>query len=212
MDKPSRRNVLMAGGTLGALGALGVASPAQARPAWTWSPEGSVAGRGQGADPRWVWDPEADDLVASLLDRGDVPRVNELLRTWTRLSNSGLAVHRAHHRALRAYLRGESAGPVMDQALTIAAESKAGRPDYPGPPTRLLSRIVAGDREAFTAELVNTLEEFRDHYSVAFRKDDADGLVNIDVLALVCHAHRELGWEVLVTSPYLPTAIIETAR
>ena len=36
------------------------------------------------ADPRWVWDPEADPLVASLLDRGDVPRVNELLRTWTK--------------------------------------------------------------------------------------------------------------------------------
>ncbi|WP_309239906.1 hypothetical protein [Actinomadura sp. J1-007] len=44
MEKPSRRNVLMAGGTLGALGALGVASPAQA---WTWSPKGSVAGAGR---------------------------------------------------------------------------------------------------------------------------------------------------------------------
>ncbi|MEV3927197.1 oxygenase MpaB family protein [Actinomadura coerulea] len=84
MDRPSRRNVLMTGGALGALGALGVASPAQASPRWTWSPEGSVAGAGGGADPRWVWDPEADALVASLIDRGDVPRVNELLRTWTK--------------------------------------------------------------------------------------------------------------------------------
>ncbi|KAB2352359.1 oxygenase MpaB family protein [Actinomadura rudentiformis] len=81
MEKPSRRNVLMAGGTLGALGALSTASPAQA---WTWSPTGSVAGAGVGADPRWVWDAEADPLVASLLDRGDVPKVNELLRTWTK--------------------------------------------------------------------------------------------------------------------------------
>lgn len=79
MEKPSRRNVLMAGGALGALGALGVASPAQA---WTWSPKGSVAGAGEGADPRWVWDEEADPLIASLLDRGDVPKVNKLLRTW----------------------------------------------------------------------------------------------------------------------------------
>jgi hypothetical protein len=82
MENPSRRNVLMAGGTLGALGALSVATPAQAL--WTWSPKGSVAGAGAGADPRWVWDEEADPLVASLLDRGDVPKVNELLRTWTK--------------------------------------------------------------------------------------------------------------------------------
>ncbi|MGC7094988.1 oxygenase MpaB family protein [Amycolatopsis lurida] len=82
MDEFSRRNVLKAGGALGALGALGVVSPAQA--AWTWAPTGSVAGAGAGADPRWVWDPEADELVASLLDRGDVPMVNQLLRTWTR--------------------------------------------------------------------------------------------------------------------------------
>ncbi|MFE0027158.1 oxygenase MpaB family protein [Amycolatopsis sp. NPDC059021] len=83
MDSLSRRNVLKAGGALGALGALTAATPAWAS-TWTWSPRGSVAGAGAGADPRWVWDPEADPLVASLLDRGDVPRVNALLRTWTR--------------------------------------------------------------------------------------------------------------------------------
>jgi hypothetical protein len=83
MEKHSRRNMLKAGGALGALGALTVATPAQAVP-WTWSAKGSVAGTGAGVDPRWVWDPQADPLVASLLDRGDVPRVNELLRTWKR--------------------------------------------------------------------------------------------------------------------------------
>ncbi|TCO54221.1 oxygenase MpaB family protein [Actinocrispum wychmicini] len=81
MDKLSRRNVLMAGGALAATGALSFAAPAQA---WTWSAKGSVAGTGAGTDPRWVWDEQADPLVASLLDRGDVPRVNELLRTWTK--------------------------------------------------------------------------------------------------------------------------------
>ncbi|ALG08537.1 oxygenase MpaB family protein [Kibdelosporangium phytohabitans] len=80
MDGLSRRNVLLAGGgALGAFGALGVAGPA-----WAWSASGSVAGSGAGADPRWVWDEEADPLVASLLERGDVPKVNKLLRTWTR--------------------------------------------------------------------------------------------------------------------------------
>jgi hypothetical protein len=71
--------MLKAGGALGAIGALSAAAPARA---WTWSPQGSVAGQGLGVDPRWVWDPEADQLVASLIDRGDVPAVNALLRTW----------------------------------------------------------------------------------------------------------------------------------
>ncbi|HEX4816837.1 MAG TPA: oxygenase MpaB family protein [Nonomuraea sp.] len=82
MGELSRRNVLKASGALGALGALAVATPAAARTPWTWSAKGSVAGSGAGLDPRWVWDEQADPLVASLLDRGDVPRVNELLRTW----------------------------------------------------------------------------------------------------------------------------------
>ena len=29
-----------------------------------------------------MWDPEADALLASVIDRGDVPTVNALLRTW----------------------------------------------------------------------------------------------------------------------------------
>ncbi|MEV0135307.1 oxygenase MpaB family protein [Dactylosporangium sp. NPDC050688] len=79
MDRLSRRNVLVAGGALGAIGALGVPAPA-----WSWSPSGSIAGAGAGVDPRWVWDEEADPLVAALIERGDVPRVNDLLRTWTK--------------------------------------------------------------------------------------------------------------------------------
>ncbi|KAA9155653.1 DUF2236 domain-containing protein [Amycolatopsis acidicola] len=84
MDKITRRNALKAGGALGVLGAVSVAAPAQAQTLWTWSAKGSVAGAGEGADPRWVWDPEADPLLASVIDRGDVPAVNELLRTWTK--------------------------------------------------------------------------------------------------------------------------------
>lgn len=83
MDRFTRRDALKAGGVLGAFGALAIATPARAQP-WTWSPQGSVAGSGAGVDPLGVWDPEADELVASLLDRGAVPAVNDLLRTWTR--------------------------------------------------------------------------------------------------------------------------------
>ncbi|MFI6458393.1 oxygenase MpaB family protein [Streptosporangium amethystogenes] len=83
MAELSRRKMLISGGALGALGALGMAFPARATP-WTWAPGGSIAGAGAGADPRWIWDEEADPLVASLLDRGAVPEVNRLLWNWTR--------------------------------------------------------------------------------------------------------------------------------
>ncbi|MFC3962176.1 oxygenase MpaB family protein [Nocardia jiangsuensis] len=85
MDGFSRRNALKVGGALGAVGALATVAPARAVP-WTWSPDGSVAGGGEGADPMTVWDPESDQLVASLIDRGEVPAINALLRTWTRNS------------------------------------------------------------------------------------------------------------------------------
>lgn len=85
MAELSRRRMLLSGGALGALGVLGMAVPAQARTVpWTWSPSGSVAGAGAGADPRWVWDEEADPLVAALFERGEVPLVNQLLWDWNR--------------------------------------------------------------------------------------------------------------------------------
>lgn len=81
MAELTRRNVLRAGGVLGTVGALTVTTPGQA---WAWAPSGSVAGRGAGADPRWQWDEVADQLIADVIDRGDVPLVNSLLRTWTK--------------------------------------------------------------------------------------------------------------------------------
>ncbi|HET9139483.1 oxygenase MpaB family protein [Actinophytocola sp.] len=86
MAELSRRKMLMSGGSLGALGVLGMASPAQARPLleWTWPSSGSVVGSGPGANPRWVWDEEADPVVAGLFERGEVPLVNRLLWNWNR--------------------------------------------------------------------------------------------------------------------------------
>ena len=84
MEGPSRRTLLSASGALGAFGALSLASPARARTLWTWAPSGSVAGEGAGIDPEWVWDEEADPVLASVIERGDVPSVNEALRRWTR--------------------------------------------------------------------------------------------------------------------------------
>ncbi len=83
MDSFNRRNALKAGGVLGAAGAAALVAPATP---WTWSPAGSVPGVGSGADPKYVWDVEADPVVAGLLDRGEVPKVNELLKHWTKNS------------------------------------------------------------------------------------------------------------------------------
>ena len=79
MSQVTRRSLLFSGGA--ALGTLAVGSPG-----WTWPASASVAGSGAGADPRWVWDDEADPLVSALIERGDVPAVNALLRTWTKNS------------------------------------------------------------------------------------------------------------------------------
>ncbi|GAA2364923.1 MULTISPECIES: oxygenase MpaB family protein [Gordonia] len=79
MHDMNRRTVLKAGATLGAAGAL--ATAAQATP-WTWSPARSVPGSGAGVDPHHVWDPDCDRLVASLAERGEIPRVNKLLKGW----------------------------------------------------------------------------------------------------------------------------------
>lgn len=77
----TRRGLVLGGTALGAVGALGIVAPVRA---WSWSPSGSVIGTGDGRDPATVWDDPADRLVASLFERGEVDRVNELLAGWTR--------------------------------------------------------------------------------------------------------------------------------
>ncbi len=104
MEELSRRKMLIMGG--GALAALGVTTPAAAQAS---------------ADPRWVWDTTADPLLAAVLDRGQVPQVNELLRTWRRNDQSLPAGLPAD---LRAFLEGARGLPSWaDQAkLNQAAE------------------------------------------------------------------------------------------
>lgn len=72
MSDLSRRNVL----TLGV--ALGLVSVAGAAPAWATPAGGTAAG----IDPWWVWDDEVDRLLAGLLDSGQVPAVNNAMRSW----------------------------------------------------------------------------------------------------------------------------------
>lgn len=79
MEDVTRRTILKSGAALGAAGAIAAVAPATP---WTWSPANSVPGAGTGADPRGVWDPECDDLVADLSRRGEIPKVNKLLKHW----------------------------------------------------------------------------------------------------------------------------------
>ncbi|WP_165978042.1 immunity 49 family protein [Actinomadura darangshiensis] len=119
-----------------------------------------------------------------------------------------LPVHHTYHVALRSYLRGEPARPATDRAIAAVEDTRTTHPHHLGPFAVLLSQLVAGDREGFVAALVDALEEFRDHYSVGDRQEDPYRQVHIGALALTCHAHRELGWEIPVISPYLPAAIV----
>lgn len=81
----NRRDALKAGGVaLGGLGALAMTNASARAEPWSWSPQGSVAGQGAGADPRTVWDPEADAVIANVLERHNVNRINAELRTWVR--------------------------------------------------------------------------------------------------------------------------------
>ncbi|MCZ4534549.1 oxygenase MpaB family protein [Gordonia terrae] len=83
MEDLNRRNLIRAGGVVGAAGA--VAALSQTTP-WTWSPANSVPGRGRGEDPRQLGDDEADPVIAKVIDSGQVRNVNRLLRTWHRNS------------------------------------------------------------------------------------------------------------------------------
>ncbi|EFL12965.1 predicted protein [Streptomyces sp. C] len=81
----------------------------------------------------------------------------------------------------------------------------------PAPPAVLLSQLVDGDEESFNLALADALEAHRDHFRVADRADGPDAAVSLDVLALACHARRR-GWDVRVSSPYLPGRLLKAAE
>lgn len=70
----SRRGFLGAGAALGAGMVL---------PSWSWAAAPSMAGLGGSTPPWLVWDDEADRIIAGVIERGEVPAVNALLRGWT---------------------------------------------------------------------------------------------------------------------------------
>ncbi|MFB7361665.1 Imm49 family immunity protein [Streptomyces hydrogenans] len=111
--------------------------------------------------------------------------------------------------ALHAYLKGTDPELAAQRALQYAESAKDW--GFAMPPTVLLSQLVEGDEESFNLALADALEAHRAYYQVADRADDPEAAVNLDVLALVCHARRR-GWTIHVESPYLPAELVRSAE
>ncbi|WP_246203797.1 immunity 49 family protein [Streptomyces tailanensis] len=114
----------------------------------------------------------------------------------------------SYWQALHDYLRGEDPGPATDQAVRDCA--KAEEWGFLPPPAVLFSQLVEGDEESFNLALLDALEAHRDYYRIADRADTCDTALDLDVLALACHARRR-GWEIKVESPYLPARLLRAA-
>ncbi len=115
----------------------------------------------------------------------------------------------AYREALHAYLKGAEPEAAAQRALQEAEKAK----DWglAMPPAVLLSQLVDGDEESFNLALADALEAHRAYYQVADRADGPEASVNLDVLALACHARRR-GWAVRVESPYLPQDLLRAAE
>ncbi|MEU7062635.1 Imm49 family immunity protein [Streptomyces sp. NPDC046161] len=115
----------------------------------------------------------------------------------------------AYREALHAYLTGTDPEAAAQRALDQAEKARDWGFDMP--PAVLLSQLVEGDEVSFNLALADALEAHRDYYGVADRASDPDVSVNVDVLALACHARRR-GWAIRVESPYLPEDLLRAAE
>ncbi|OKJ95211.1 hypothetical protein AMK26_30425 [Streptomyces sp. CB03234] len=115
----------------------------------------------------------------------------------------------AFREALHAYLRGADPESATERALREVEKAKDW--GFFPPPAVLLSQLVEGDEESFNLALADALEAHRDHYRVADRADDPDATIDLNVLALACHARRR-GWDIRVESPYLPQRLLKAAE
>lgn len=121
-----------------------------------------------------------------------------------RLEGDGSAFA-SYRRALHDYFRGVDPEPASDRALEDC--EKARNWGFFPPPGVLFSQLVEGDEESFNLALIDALETHRDHYRVADRAGDSDAAINLDILALACHARRR-GWNIRVSSAYLPPRLL----
>lgn len=143
--------------------------------------------------------------VAAALIAGEPQQAAELVAPEFFVKGGRVGPVDAYGAALHDYLRGVDPVAAVDRALTVCAQYEQGR--YLAPPVRLLSQLVEGDQVGFALALADALENHREHFTLADLSGDAEALVDLDILALACHAHR-LGWDVPVSSPYLPMGLL----
>ncbi|MEV7279884.1 immunity 49 family protein [Streptomyces sp. NPDC093111] len=115
----------------------------------------------------------------------------------------------AYREALHAYLRGAEPEAAAQRALQEAEKAKDW--GFAMPPAVLLSQLVEGDEESFNLALADALEAHRAYYQVADRAEGPEVSVDLDALALACHARRR-GWAIRVESPYLPQYLLRAAE
>lgn len=114
-----------------------------------------------------------------------------------------------YREALRAYLKGTDPEATAQRALQKHEQAKEW--GFAMPLTVLLSQLIEGDEESFNLALADAFEAHRAYYEVADRSGDPGVSVNLDVLALACHARRR-GWAIRVESPYLPQYLLRAAE
>jgi hypothetical protein len=125
------------------------------------------------------------------------------------LAGSTVLGKASYCQALHDYLCGAAPESATDRAVRDCDKAKT-QGFFP-PPAVLFSQLVEGDEESFNLALLDALDAHRDHYAVADRADAPDAAINLDILALTCHARRR-GWNIRVISPYLPLRLLHEAE
>ncbi|WP_308369417.1 MULTISPECIES: Imm49 family immunity protein [unclassified Streptomyces] len=163
-----------------------------------------TAARGEKAGPG-AW----ENATAFALITGVREDLAPLVLTGPAFAVKDGSAFTAYREALHAYLRGVEHEQAAERALREVEKAKDW--GFFPPPAVLLSQLVEGDEESFNLALADALEAHRDHYRVADRAEDPDATINLNVLALACHARRR-GWNIRVESPYLPQRLLQAAE
>lgn len=157
----------------------------------------------------WAGGGNWQKAVAFALITGTREDLAPLVLTGPTVARPDGSAFTAYREALHAYLKGAEPETAAQRALQEAEKAKDW--GFAMPPAVLLSQLVEGDEESFNLALADALEAHRAYYRVADRADGPDVSVNLDVLALACHARRR-GWDIRVESPYLPQSLLRTAE
>ncbi|MGF1429625.1 Imm49 family immunity protein [Kitasatospora sp. LaBMicrA B282] len=156
----------------------------------------------------WRTDPpQWQSAVDFALITGVPEHLAVLVRTGPAVSTKDDGPTSSYRRALHDYFRGVDPEPATEQALRTFGDGRD-RGFLP-PPAVLLSQLVDGDEESFNLALADALEAHRAFHQVAARAAAPDAALNLDILALACHAHRSRRWRIRVDSSYLPPRLFQ---